>query len=124
MEYPIIPHGVSVAITAPSVFRFTGPSSPERHLQAAEAFGVDISNIKREDAGEVLGDALAGFLDKLGDQPKGLADMGFKEEHLDGLVEGALPQQRVLVLAPELETDNIDREREQLRGLLSQSMQH
>src|ERR1700760_4448938 len=79
---PLIPHGVSVAVTAPAVFRFTGASNPERHLAAAEAFGVDISNVKRESAGEVLGEALRKFLDELGDQPTGLKDLGFKREHL------------------------------------------
>src|SRR6201996_4770118 len=79
VDRPIIPHGVSVAVSAPAVFKFTGPSNPERHLAAAEAFGVDISNVKRESAGEVLGEALSKFLADLGDQPKGLKDLGFKK---------------------------------------------
>lgn len=124
VEFPIIPHGVSVAVTSPAVFKFTGPSSPDRHLAAAEAFGVDISNVKAESAGEVLGEALADFLTKLGDQPRGLKDLGFKNEHIEGLVEGALPQQRVLVLAPELETGDVEREKEQLAGLLEASMSY
>jgi hydroxyacid-oxoacid transhydrogenase len=88
----IIPHGVSVAVTAPAVFKFTGPSNPERHLAAAEAFGVDVSSVKKESAGEVLSEALAEFLIKLGDQPRGLKALGFTNEHLDDLVEGTLPQ--------------------------------
>ncbi|KAL8812043.1 MAG: hypothetical protein Q9223_007391, partial [Gallowayella weberi] len=75
-DAPIIPHGVSVAVTAPAVFRFTGPSNPERHLAAAEAFGVDISRAKRESAGQVLGEAIAEFLVRLGDQPRGLRELG------------------------------------------------
>lgn len=120
---PIIPHGVSVAVSAPAVFRFTGPSNPERHLQAAEAFGVDISNVKRESAGEVLGEALKRFLADLGDQPKGLKDLGFKNEHLDDLVEGTIPQKRVLMLAPGL-AEELSEEREQLRGLFEDAMVH
>src|ERR1700750_290312 len=68
VDEPIIPHGVSVAVTAPAVFKFTGPSNPDRHLAAAECFGVDVSNVKKESAGEVLSEALAEFLIKLGDQ--------------------------------------------------------
>lgn len=124
VEFPIIPHGVSVAVSAPAVFRFTAASNPDRHLAAAEAFGVDISRVKREDAGEVLADALVKFLDELGDQPKGLKDLGFtSSEHLDALVEGTIPQQRVLMLAPGLDTE-LQREREQLRGLFEAAMTH
>ncbi|KAL9596596.1 MAG: hypothetical protein Q9179_004568 [Wetmoreana sp. 5 TL-2023] len=120
---PIIPHGVSVAVTAPSVFRFTGPSNPERHLAAAEAFGVDTSNKKRESAGEVLGEAISEFLVGLGDQPRGLRKLGFDEGDLEGLVEGTIPQKRVLMLAPGL-SDEVREEREQLRGLFEGAMEY
>src|SRR5512142_247624 len=113
---PLIPHGVSVAVSAPAVFRFTGPSNPERHLQAAEAFGVDISTVKRESAGEVLAEAVTRFLADLGDQPKGLPELGFRAEHVDDLVEGTIPQARVVMLAPGLAKE-LQQEREQLRML-------
>ncbi|KAL5611774.1 hypothetical protein BROUX41_000651 [Berkeleyomyces rouxiae] len=118
---PIIPHGVSVAVTAPAVFRFTGPSNPERHLQAAEAFGVDTSTAHKASAGEILGDAIRGFLDKLGDQPTGLGALGFSSGDIDGLVEGTLPQGRVLKLAPGLKLEG-DEQTEQLRRLFEDSM--
>jgi hydroxyacid-oxoacid transhydrogenase len=120
---PIIPHGVSVAVSAPAVFRFTGSSNPERHLIAAEAFGVDISNVKLESAGEVLAEALMKFLEELGDQPKGLKDLGFGSEHIDALVEGTIPQARVLKLAPGLASD-LQAEKEQLRALFEDAMSH
>lgn len=120
---PIIPHGVSVAVSAPAVFKFTGASNPERHLAAAECFGVDISNVKAESAGEVLSEALAKFLADLGDQPAGLKDLGFTNEHLDDLVEGTIPQRRVLMLAPGLE-EEVGEQREQLRELFEQAMSH
>ena len=122
-ENPIIPHGVSVAVTAPAVFSFTGPSNPERHLQAAEVFGVDISNVKKESAGEVLSEALTEFLIKMGDQPRGLKALGFKPEHIDDLVEGTIPQKRVLMLAPSLSLE-AEEEREQLRGLFEEAMEY
>lgn len=120
-DNPIIPHGVSVAVTAPAVFRFTGASNPERHLAAAEAFGVDVSTVKRESAGEVLGEAIAEFLVGLGDQPRGLAQLGFGKPDVDALVEGTLPQRRVLMLAPGL-AEEVGEEREQLRGLFEGAM--
>jgi len=123
IDDPIIPHGVSVAVTAPAVFRFTGASNPERHLAAAEVFGKDISNSKKESAGEILSEALAEFLVKLGDQPRGLKELGFKAEHIDELVEGTVPQRRVLMLAPNL-SNEINEEREQLRGLFEEAMEY
>ena len=120
---PIIPHGVSVAVTAPAVFKFTGASNPERHLAAAEIFGVDISNVKKESAGDVLSEALKEFLVKLGDQPRGLTVMGFGKEHVEALVEGTLPQRRVLMLAPSL-SEEVGEEREQLRALFEEAMEY
>ncbi|OTA59686.1 Dehydroquinate synthase-like protein [Hypoxylon sp. EC38] len=121
VETPIIPHGVSVAVSAPAVFRFTGPSNPERHLAAAEAFGVDITNVKREDAGQVLADAITEFLAGLGDQPKGLKELGFDSSHIDALVEGTIPQARVLMLAPGLAKE-LEQERDQLRKLFEDAL--
>ncbi|TKA80266.1 hypothetical protein B0A55_03041 [Friedmanniomyces simplex] len=122
--FPIIPHGVSVAVTAPAVFKFTGASNPERHLAAAEVFGVDISQVKKESAGEVLSEALAQFLVKLGDQPRGLKDLGFNNSHIETLVNGTIPQARVLMLAPNLDTSGGDLEREQLTGLFEEAMEY
>lgn len=123
VDHPIIPHGVSVAVTAPAVFKFTGASNPDRHLEAAAAFGVDISNVKRESAGEVLSEAIAKFLVGLGDQPRGLKDLGFGSGDIDGLVEGTIPQKRVLMLAPSL-SEELNAEKEELRALFEESMEY
>ncbi|KAK4155702.1 sulfite reductase [NADPH] flavoprotein component-like protein [Chaetomidium leptoderma] len=123
VDVPIIPHGVSVAVSAPAVFRFTGASNPERHLAAAEAFGVDISNVKKESAGEVLAEALTKFLADLGDQPTGLKDLGFTRDHIEELVEGTIPQARVLMLAPGLAKE-LEQERDQLRRLFEDALEH
>ncbi|KAL9126297.1 MAG: hypothetical protein Q9217_004623 [Psora testacea] len=122
-DKPIIPHGVSVAVTAPVVFKFTGASNPERHLTAAEAFGVDTSQVSRESAGDVLAEALARFLVDLGDQPRGLKALGFTGSDVGQLVEGTIPQKRVLMLAPGL-SEEIGEEREQLRGLFEEAMEY
>ncbi|KAK9367276.1 alcohol dehydrogenase [Lipomyces kononenkoae] len=121
VDHPIIPHGVSVAVTAPEVFRFTGPTNPDRHLAAAQVFGVDIANAKAESAGEILGDAIAEFLVKLGDQPRGISHLGFTKADIPALVEGTLPQARVLMLAPNFQKDD-DQKREDLARILESSL--
>jgi hydroxyacid-oxoacid transhydrogenase len=62
-------------------------------------------------------------LEELGDQPRGLKDLGFGEKDLDALVEGTLPQRRVLMLAPGL-AEEVETEREQLRALFLDAMVH
>ncbi|KAI8971568.1 alcohol dehydrogenase [Mycotypha africana] len=99
VDHAIVPHGVSVALTAPSVFRFTAPACPDRHIDAAAAFGADPAHIKESMAGEVLAEKLTRFLEDL-DLPNGLTALGYDSSYIPKLVEGALPQHRVTKLAP------------------------
>ncbi|TPX43643.1 hypothetical protein SeMB42_g04655 [Synchytrium endobioticum] len=99
VDYPIIPHGVSVAVSAPAVFKWTAASNPERHLECAAIFGVDITNVKKGDAGLALSDALRKFLHDLR-IPNGIKAMGFDRSDINALVEGTLPQHRVTKLSP------------------------
>ncbi|ETO27853.1 hypothetical protein RFI_09279 [Reticulomyxa filosa] len=109
LGHPIIPHGVSVVLTAPSVFSFTCPSNPLRHQQAAIWLGADPTSFPSTDdslhpdhvhlVANRLRDRILFFMQTLG-IPDGLSECGFSTSDIPTLVEGALPQQRVLGLSP------------------------
>ena len=98
-DHAIIPHGMSVALNAPSVFRFTGSARPDRHLRAAQAMGADITNASPEEAGHILADQIISMMKQL-EVPNGLSAIGFTEDDIPALVEGTLPQHRVTKLSP------------------------
>ncbi|MDP3717338.1 MAG: hydroxyacid-oxoacid transhydrogenase [Acidobacteriota bacterium] len=98
-DHPLVPHGISVILNAPAVFRYTAPATPERHLQAAAALGVDVAGVKGEDAGRVLADRITWFMQRL-KTPNGLAALGYSSSDIPALVEGTLPQHRVTKLSP------------------------
>lgn len=97
--HPLVPHGVSVILNAPAVFRFTASAGPRRHLQAAEALGVDVSGASDRDAGAILADRITWFMQRL-KIPNGLRAIGYSTSDIPALVEGTLPQHRVTKLSP------------------------
>jgi hydroxyacid-oxoacid transhydrogenase len=97
--HPLVPHGVSVILNAPAVFRFTASANPARHLQAAEALGADVTGVADADAGRVLADRITWFMQRLR-VPNGLKDVGYTTADIPHLVEGTLPQHRVTKLSP------------------------
>ncbi len=98
-DEPFVPHGMSVVLNAPSVYRFTASACPDRHLDAAKTLGADVRGAIPDDAGEVLAKQIVRFMQDT-KFPGGLATIGFSERDVDALVEGTWPQQRVIRNAP------------------------
>jgi hydroxyacid-oxoacid transhydrogenase len=98
-DHPLVPHGFSVILNAPAVFVFTGQASPQRHLEAAEALGADVSRSRNEDAGRVLADRIRWFMQRL-KVPDGLRGVGYSSSDIPTLVEGTLAQERLTKLSP------------------------
>lgn len=86
--HPFVPHGFSVTVTAPAAFRFTEEASPARHREAARLLG-----------GVDLAETLAALMRDVG-APTTLRELGYDAEDVPALAEGAVKQQRLLVVAP------------------------
>lgn len=98
-DHPIVPHGMSVILTSPAVFRFTAPTNPELHLSTAALMGAETSGVAPDDAGDLLAGVIVELMQKTG-MPNGLSAVGYGPDDIDGLVEGTLPQHRVTKLSP------------------------
>jgi len=95
-DHPFVPHGHSVIVTAPAAFRFTYEAAPERHHHVAELLAGE----PIDDPGpDTLPQVLLGLMRDVG-APSGVAELGYGEDDVPELVEGALKQQRLLVVAP------------------------
>jgi alcohol dehydrogenase class IV len=115
-EEPIVPHGMSVIVNAPSVFRYTAPACPGRHLEAAGWLGADVRGAGEGDAGDVVAGQIIAMM-KATDVPNGIGGVGYGEADIAALTEGAFPQRRLLDNAPrEISKDNLA---DLFRGALS-----
>ncbi|MEL6981938.1 MAG: hydroxyacid-oxoacid transhydrogenase [Actinomycetota bacterium] len=96
---PIVPHGMSVIVNSPSVFRRTANQDPTRHLDSAGWLGADVADASDDDAGEVLAGQIIELM-RATDMPNGLAGVGYGPDDIEALTAGSLPQRRLLDNAP------------------------
>jgi hydroxyacid-oxoacid transhydrogenase len=112
-DEPMVPHGMSVALTAPEAFRFTFEASPERHLRAAELLAPGAE--RPSDPSELLPTVLAELMRDI-DIPNGIGAVGFAEADIPALAEGAMKQQRLLATSPREVTED------ETAGIFTRSM--
>jgi hydroxyacid-oxoacid transhydrogenase len=109
-DHPLIPHGHSVIVSAPAVFRFTGQACPERHLDCANILASKRDSGRKsrishqqhilgEYAGSILADEILEFMHQLS-VPVGIRAVGYNEEDVPELVKGTLQQERVTKISP------------------------
>jgi hydroxyacid-oxoacid transhydrogenase len=111
-DHGFVPHGQSVIVTAPAAFRFTFEAAPERHRRVAEL----LAGRELPDAGpDTLADVLLELMRDVG-VPTRLGELGYGPDDIDALVEGALKQERLLVIAPR------EAGPEDLAGILRESL--
>lgn len=96
-DEPMVPHGMSVALTAPEAFRFTFDAAPERHLRAASLLDPSVSPDKG--SADTLPAVIIDLMRDI-DIPNGIGAVGYSEGDVDDLVEGTLKQQRLLATCP------------------------
>lgn len=109
-DHPLIPHGHSVMVSAPAVFRFTGQACPERHLHCADIL-ASVRNSGRTSrityrysntsdyAGSILADEILELMHQLS-VPVGIRTLGYNEEDVPDLVKGTIQQERVTKISP------------------------
>jgi alcohol dehydrogenase class IV len=112
-DEPMVPHGMSVALTAPEAFRFTFEASPERHLRAAALLAPNAG--EPAEPAEFLPLVLADLMRDI-DIPNGIGAVGFDEGDIPDLVEGTMKQQRLLATCPRPVTD------EDIAGIFQRSL--
>ncbi|TWD16104.1 iron-containing alcohol dehydrogenase-like protein, partial [Marihabitans asiaticum] len=105
-EEPLVPHGMSVSLTAPEAFRFTFDAAPQRHLAAARLLAGD----SEKDYGTVADEELLPtvLIDLMRDIgiPNGCGAVGYGSGDIPDLVTGAIQQQRLLATAPKPVTED------------------
>jgi alcohol dehydrogenase class IV len=114
-EEPMVPHGVSVVVSAPSAFRFTATACPERHLEAARSLGIETHGASMEDAGDILAAGLLALM-REARVPPSLGTLGYTDADVAALTKGTIVQKRLLDNAPRAVSE------EDLRGVFTEAM--
>ena len=114
-DHAMVPHGIAVIVNSPAVFELTGAACPDRHIAAASSFGSDIKDVDEKEAGSLLAQRVRDMMKATG-IPNGLTGVGYTEDDLENLTDGAIPQKRLIDNAP------LPIDREQLKELFKKAL--
>lgn len=84
-----IPHGVANALLLSTIMEFNMPKCLDKYPQIAEAMGVDIKGMTREEASQAAVDSVRTLAVKVG-IPQHLSELGISEKDIPALAEQAL----------------------------------
>ncbi|MFT6157341.1 MAG: hydroxyacid-oxoacid transhydrogenase [Neolewinella sp.] len=96
---PFIPHGISVAISAPAIFKYLSEGAPLRHLEAATFLGANTVDACPDDAGELVEKQLIQMM-RESHIPNGLNGVGFSANDVKALSDSSIRQSRAIANAP------------------------
>ncbi len=96
---PFIPHGISVIVSAPAIFRYAAEGAPQRHLEAACYLNADINGAAEDDAGEIVAARIIELMKDTA-MPDGLGGIGFGEKDVKPLAASSARQARAIANAP------------------------
>jgi hydroxyacid-oxoacid transhydrogenase len=113
-DEPMVPHGISVAITASEAFRFTFDAAPDRHLRAAQLLAPNSD--RTAEPAEQLPSSLIVLMRDI-DIPNGVGAVGYRDSDIPDLVGGTMKQQRLLAISPKEVTED------DLAGIFTRSME-
>ena len=103
---PFVPHGISVAVSAPAIFRYTAEAAPQRHFEAGGYLQADLKGAGPDDSGEALSKRIIELMQKTG-VPNGLSGVGFAREDVPALAASSSRQVRAIANSPR-ETNLVD----------------
>jgi hydroxyacid-oxoacid transhydrogenase len=96
---PFVPHGISVILNAPAIFRYTAEATPRRHLAAAQFLGASCKQATDDDAGEVVAERIIELMRQTS-LPNGLGGIGFSAGDVKALTESTIRQKRAIANSP------------------------
>lgn len=105
---PFVPHGISVIVSAPTIFAYLSEGAPERHLEAAGFLGANCKDAMPSESGEIVSKRLIRMMQET-NVPNGLSGVGFGVQDVKALAASSIRQSRAIANAPR-ETNLVDME--------------